>query len=142
MIEQVGAPMDLYRNSDNKFVAGFIGSPAMNFLSAKVCKGVIDVPGLQASVKMNVTLPAEGTAVELGLRPEHLAIDPKGDTHRIEMTESLGGVSYAYLMGASGEKIVVEERGDLRSQEGATVGLKVDALSARLFDAITEARIR
>ncbi len=142
VIEQVGAPMDLYRNPDNKFVAGFIGSPAMNFLSAKVCKGVIDVPGLQASVKMNVTLPAEGTAVELGLRPEHLAIDPKGDTHRIEMTESLGGVSYAYLMGASGEKIVVEERGDLRSQEGATVGLKVDALSARLFDAITEARIR
>jgi lactose/L-arabinose transport system ATP-binding protein len=142
VIEQVGAPMDLYRNPDNKFVAGFIGSPAMNFLSAKVCKGVVDVPGLQASVKMDVTLPAEGTAVELGLRPEHLAIDPKGDTHCIEMTESLGGVSYAYLMGASGEKIVVEERGDLRSQEGATVGLKVDALSARLFDAITEARIR
>ena len=142
VIEQVGAPMDLYRNPDNKFVAGFIGSPAMNFLSAKVCKGVVDVPGLQASVKMDVTLPAEGTAVELGLRPEHLVIDPKGDTHCIEMTESLGGVSYAYLMGASGEKIVVEERGDLRSQEGATVGLKVDALSARLFDAITEARIR
>ncbi len=142
VIEQVGAPMDLYRNPDNKFVAGFIGSPAMNFLSAKVCKGVVDVPGLQASVKMDVTLPAEGTAVELGLRPEHLAIDPKKDTHCIEMTESLGGVSYAYLMGASGEKIVVEERGDLRSQEGATVGLKVDALSARLFDAITEARIR
>ena len=142
VIEQVGAPMDLYRNPDNKFVAGFIGSPAMNFLSAKACKGVVDVPGLQASVKMDVTLPAEGTAVELGLRPEHLVIDPKGDTHCIEMTESLGGVSYAYLMGASGEKIVVEERGDLRSQEGATVGLKVDALSARLFDAITEARIR
>ena len=142
VIEQVGAPMDLYRDPDNKFVAGFIGSPAMNFLSAQVCKGFVDVPGLQVSVKMDVTLPVEGTAVELGLRPEHLVIDPKGDTHHIEMTESLGGVSYAYLMGASGEKIVVEERGDLRSQEGATVGLTVDAVSARLFDAITETRLR
>ena len=142
VIEQVGAPMDLYHNPDNKFVAGFIGSPAMNFLSAKVCKGFVDVSGLQASIKMDVTLPAEGTAVELGLRPEHLVIDPKGDTHRIEMIESLGGVSYAYLMGASGEKIVVEERGDLRSQEGTTVGLTVDAVSARLFDAITETRLR
>ena len=51
-----------------------------------------------------VTLPADGTAVEIGLRPEHLTLDPKGRTHRIEMTESLGGVSYAYLKGATGEK--------------------------------------
>ena len=100
------------------------------------------MPGLQASVKMNVTLPAEGTAVELGLRPEHLAIDPKGDTHRIEMTESLGGVSYAYLMGASGEKIVVEERGDLRSQEGATVGLTVMPYLPACLMRSRETRIR
>jgi lactose/L-arabinose transport system ATP-binding protein len=142
VIEQVGAPMDLYRDPDNKFVAGFIGSPAMNFLGGKVSGGVIDVPGLEASVNLDVTLPTVGTAVEVGLRPEHLTINPKGDTHHIEMTESLGGVSYAYLMGASGEKIVVEERGDLRSQEGARVGLKVNIAAVRLFDAVTESRIR
>ena len=142
VIEQVGAPMDLYRDPDNKFVAGFIGSPAMNFLGGKVSRSGIDVPGLEASVKLDVTLPADGTGVEIGLRPEHLTINPQGDTHQIEMTESLGGVSYAYLMGASGEKIVVEERGDLRSQEGIRVGLKVNIAAARLFDAVTESRIR
>ena len=142
VVEQVGAPMDLYRNPDNKFVAGFIGSPAMNFLSAVVKDGLVDVPGLETSVDLPVTLPAEGTAVEIGLRPEHLTLDPKGTTHRIEMTESLGGVSYAYLKGASGEKIVVEERGEIRSTEGDTVGLILDAASARLFDAASETRIR
>ena len=142
VIEQVGAPMDLYRDPDNKFVAGFIGSPAMNFLSAVVKDGLVDVPGLETSVDLPVTLPAEGTAVEIGLRPEHLTLDPKGTTHRIEMTESLGGVSYAYLKGASGEKIVVEERGEIRSTEGDTVGLILDAASARLFDAASETRIR
>ena len=142
VIEQVGAPMDLYRDPDNKFVAGFIGSPAMNFLSAVVKDGLVDVPGLETSVDLPVTLPAEGTAVEIGLRPEHLTLDPTGTTHRIEMTESLGGVSYAYLKGSSGEKIVVEERGEIRSTEGDTVGLILDAASARLFDAASETRSR
>ena len=142
VIEQVGAPMDLYRDPDNKFVAGFIGSPAMNFLSAVVKNGLVNVPGLETSVDLPVTLPAEGMAVEIGLRPEHLTLDPTGTTHRIEMTESLGGVSYAYLKGTSGEKIVVEERGEIRSTEGDTVGLILDAASARLFDAASETRIR
>ncbi|MDA8783957.1 sn-glycerol-3-phosphate ABC transporter ATP-binding protein UgpC [Planktomarina temperata] len=142
VIEQVGAPMDLYRDPDNKFVAGFIGSPAMNFLSAVVKNGLVNVPGLETSVDLPVTLPAEGTAVEIGLRPEHLTLDPTGTTHRIEMTESLGGVSYAYLKGTSGEKIVVEERGEIRSTEGDTVGLILDAAYARLFDAASETRIR
>jgi lactose/L-arabinose transport system ATP-binding protein len=141
-IEQVGAPLDLYRDPNNRFVAGFIGSPAMNFLDGVVTGGKIDVPGLQKSVSVNVSLPADGTAVSLGLRPEHLVIDPKGDTHTVELTEALGGVSYAYLMSASGEKIVVEERGDERSDEGVRVGLKLDLPRAMVFDATTEARIR
>ena len=83
-----------------------------------------------------------GGAVEIGLRPEHLTLDPEGNTHRIEMTESLGGVSYAYLKGATGERIVVEERGETRSTEGDTVGLILDSAFARLFDAASEIRIR
>ena len=114
----------------------------MNFLSAVVKNGAVDVPGLETAVDLPVSLPADGTAVEIGLRPEHLTLDPKGRTHRIEMTESLGGVSYAYLKGATGEKIVVEERGETRSAEGDTVGLILDPASARLFDAASEARIR
>ena len=142
VIEQTGAPMNIYRDPYNKFVAGFIGSPAMNFLSGKVTKGKVEVPNLKAVVKMDVNLPTEGTDVELGLRPEHISVNPKGSTHRVEMIESLGGVSYAHLIGDSAEKIVVEERGDLRSEEGAMVGIKFNTAAARLFDAHTELRIR
>ncbi len=141
-IEQVGAPLELYRNPDNKFVAGFIGSPAMNFLNGTVKGGQVEVPGLQKSVSLAVEMPSEGTPVSIGLRPEHLIIDPKGNTHRVELTEALGGVSYAYLMSETGEKIIVEERGDDRSSEGSTVGLTLDLPRAMLFDGKTEARIR
>ncbi|MEM7473074.1 MAG: sn-glycerol-3-phosphate ABC transporter ATP-binding protein UgpC [Pseudomonadota bacterium] len=141
-IEQVGAPLELYRNPDNKFVAGFIGSPAMNFLDGTVKGGQVDVPGLQKAVSVDVSMPADGTDVSIGLRPEHLLIDPAGDTHTVELTEALGGVSYAYLMSKSGEKIIVEERGDERSVEGTTVGLTLDLPRAMLFDAKTEARLR
>ncbi|WP_147127240.1 ABC transporter ATP-binding protein [Shimia ponticola] len=141
-IEQVGAPMDLYHDPDNKFVAGFIGSPAMNFVEATVRGNQIEVPSLKLTTGMNVTLPSDGTSVHLGMRPEHITIDRNGDTHRVELTEALGGVSYAYLVSENGEKLIVEERGMERVKEGETVGLTYDAEQARLFDANTELRIR
>ncbi|MEM9583345.1 MAG: sn-glycerol-3-phosphate ABC transporter ATP-binding protein UgpC [Pseudomonadota bacterium] len=141
-IEQVGAPLELYRNPDNKFVAGFIGSPAMNFLDGVVKGGKVHVPALKQDCALDVALPAEGTAVSIGLRPEHLIVDPAGDTHSVDLTEALGGVSYAYLMSDTGEKIIVEERGDDRSVEGSRVSLTLDLPRAMLFDAQSEARIR
>ncbi len=140
-IEQVGAPMDLYRNPDNRFVAGFIGSPAMNFLDGQITAGGVEVPGLKETVKLPVTMPSAGTQVQIGLRPEHLLMI-KGDTHKVELTEALGGVSYAYLVTPTGEKMIVEERGDERSRIGDTVGLSFEPERAMLFDAQTEARIR
>jgi len=140
-IEQIGAPMDLYRNPDNRFVAGFIGSPAMNFLNAEVTKDGVSVPGLRETVALPVTLPKTGTQVDIGVRPEHLLIT-KGDTHKVDLTEALGGVSYAYLVTPTGEKIIVEERGDERSRIGDMVGLSFEPERAMLFDAKTELRIR
>ncbi len=141
-IEQVGAPLELYRDPDNKFVAGFIGSPAMNFLDGVVEGGVISVPALKTTVKPKVAMPADGTRVSVGLRPEHLEVDTKGDTHMVDLSEALGGVSYAYLLSDTGEKITVEERGDVRSEEGARVGLKIDSARIMVFDGETEVRIR
>ena len=141
-IEQVGAPMDLYRDPDNKFVAGFIGSPAMNFMDGVVGNGEIEIAALKASVPMNIAAAYKGKAVSVGLRPEHLMIDPAGDALRVDLTESLGGVSYAYLMSENGERIVVEERGDDRVSEGQMVGLTFEDRRFYLFDAETEARIR
>ncbi len=141
-IEQVGAPLELYRDPDNRFVAGFIGSPAMNFLDGVIKSGTVEVAGLRRRVAVNAQLPAEGTKVTLGLRPEHLTIDPAGETHSVELTEALGGVSYAYLTDATGAKMIVEERGDERSSTGTQTGVSFDPARALLFDHESGARIR
>jgi len=141
-IEQVGKPLDLYRDPDNKFVAGFIGSPAMNFLNGKITKDGVAVAALGGAYKLPLNLPPEGTAVSIGIRPEHIEIDPTGTTHNVELTEALGGVSYAYLVSGTGEKLIVEERGEERSEIGATVGISFPEKSAMLFDGKTDKRIR
>jgi len=142
VIEQVGAPMDLYRDPDNKFVAGFIGSPAMNFVNGTVKGGGVDAPGLGAQFDSLVSTAYEGKIVSVGARPEHIVIDPTGNTHTVELTESLGGVSFAYLTSETGERIVVEERGDERTPAGAKVGIRIEPSRIFLFDAETEQRIR
>ncbi|WP_296423115.1 sn-glycerol-3-phosphate ABC transporter ATP-binding protein UgpC [Yoonia sp.] len=141
-IEQVGAPMALYRDPDNKFVAGFIGSPAMNFLRATATDGRVDVPGMKASFDGIIAPAYTGKTVTVGMRAEHLMVDPAGDTHTVDLTESLGGVSFVYLTCETGERIVIEERGDDRSVEGARVGVTIDKSRVYLFDGDTEQRIR
>ncbi|UTH48777.1 sn-glycerol-3-phosphate ABC transporter ATP-binding protein UgpC [Loktanella salsilacus] len=140
VIEQVGAPMDLYRDPDNKFVAGFIGSPAMNFMAGEIANGTVAVPGMKAHFDLGVT--SHSGPFTVGMRAEHLVVDSDGDTHTVDLTESLGGVSYVYLLGDTGERIVIEERGDHRSRLGDRVGITIDANRVYLFDAKTEARIR
>ncbi|MBM2575984.1 sn-glycerol-3-phosphate ABC transporter ATP-binding protein UgpC [Jannaschia sp. Os4] len=140
-IEQVGAPLDLYRDPDNRFVAGFIGSPAMNFVAGTVRGGGVHVPALGTTVSPPVALPSEGTNMIVGLRPEHLEMAPGGDLG-VDLTEALGGVSYAYLTAPTGEKLIVEERGDVRSSEGDRVGVAIDPARLYLFDAATERRLR
>ena len=139
VIEQVGAPMDLYRDPDNRFVAGFIGSPAMNFMTGTVTDGTVIVPGMKARFDLGAR---HAGPVTVGMRAEHLTIDPAGDTHTVDLTESLGGVSYVYLLGDTGERLVLEERGDHRSRIGARVGVSIEASRVYLFDPKTEARIR
>jgi lactose/L-arabinose transport system ATP-binding protein len=142
-IEQVGAPMDLYRDPDNRFVAGFIGSPAMNFLDGVIRGGEVEVPALKRSLSLPVRMPPEGTAVQLGLRPEHLSIDRGSDTHHVDLTEALGGVSYAHLTAQrTGAALIVEERGDERSHTGAAAGVSFDLARAFLFDEESGLRIR
>ncbi len=141
-IEQVGAPLDLYRDPDNKFVAGFIGSPAMNFLAGSSTGTGIGVPSLKQDVPAPITTPSMGVAVSLGIRPEHLQIDPKGATHTVDLTEALGGVSYSYLVAENGEKLVVEERGDERSEIGSKVGVRFDPARCMVFEEKTNQRIR
>jgi len=140
-IEQVGAPLDLYRDPDNKFVAGFIGSPSMNFLSGTVTNGQVQVPSLDRMIEVPMNLPADGTNIWVGIRPEHCRA-VKGGAQKVELSEALGGVSYTHIVTNNGEKIVIEERGLERMKEGETVTLEFEANDVMLFDAQTELRLR
>src|SRR6185436_19976326 len=82
-VEQIGAPMDLYRHPANRFVAGFLGSPRMNFLPARVASvgdGGLDleVAGERLRIARQLTARA-GNAITLGVRPEDLSLDPTDD---------------------------------------------------------------
>ena len=141
-VEQVGKPLDLYHDPDNRFVAGFIGSPAMNFVAGKVDQGgTVVAPGLGAAVTVRARLPGVGAEVTLGLRPQHLSLT-EGDTHRVEMTEALGGVSFIHLTAGSGEKLVVEVHQDPRVRPGDKVGLGITDGQALIFDAADGRRLR
>jgi lactose/L-arabinose transport system ATP-binding protein len=142
-VEQVGAPLDLYHNPDNKFVAGFIGSPAMNFVTATVeSANSAASKGLGVTVPLTAALPGKGADITLGLRPQHLSLDLKGKTHRVEMTEALGGVSYMHLTGPTGERLILESRDDPSVKMGDMVGIAFDAANVMAFDAKTGMRLR
>ena len=141
-IEQVGAPLELYRDPDNRFVAGFIGSPAMNFLSGVVQGGQVALPALDRSVQVEVDLPAEGTQVILGVRPEHVDVQIGQGDLNADLSEALGGVSYLHLSTHTDERIICEERGDERAREGDRLDITFEPHRAMLFDTRTELRIR
>jgi lactose/L-arabinose transport system ATP-binding protein len=141
-IEQVGAPLDLYRDPDNRFVAGFIGSPAMNFLKGTVADGGVALPALGRTVAVDVALPASGTEVILGIRPEHIEVQRGQGGLSADLSEALGGVSYLHLATHTEERIIAEERGDERAREGDIVDIGFEARRTMVFDATTELRIR
>lgn len=141
-IEQVGAPMDLYRDPDNKFVAGFIGSPAMNFLDCDIADGAAHHSALSTPIPLTNSVPADAKKVTVGIRPEHIEVDRNSDACSVDLTEALGGVSYVYLLAANGDKLIVEERDDHRSAMGEKIGISVRPDRAMMFDPETGLRLR
>lgn len=142
LIEQVGAPLDLYENPGNKFVAGFIGSPAMNFLSGQYKGGDISVSGLPNRT-FNYDFkdtPSDG-AIELGLRPEHIETLSEPGNFSVDLVEELGGVSYIYLSTDSGEKIISEKSGRANVKTGDRVSIQFDAADVLYFNAESGQRL-
>ncbi len=143
-IEQVGAPLDLYDDPANRFVAGFVGSPKMNFLDATVIGGGADsvTLALDSDPAVRLTLPIkervnEGARVSLGIRPEHFADAGGGDadlTVHVDVAEHLGNTSYVYARTEGGEQLIIErpESRDVGNRDRLTVGLS--ARRAFLFD--------
>jgi lactose/L-arabinose transport system ATP-binding protein len=142
-IEQVGAPMSLYRDPDNSFVAGFIGSPKMNFLSGVINGDKVRIGALDNKmVSMNAKLPAESSLVNVGLRPKNLTMRPADSNITISHSEQLGGAAYFYLSTPTNERIIVETKGDEIYPKGSGVTVDFSLSDVLLFDAGTGIRLR
>ena len=146
-ISQVGRPWDLYNAPANRFVAGFIGSPAMNFLPAVAAN---DGAGLKVTVgDATLTLPARAgragnQTVELGIRPEDITLTNPGAGHldgRSTVVEYLGNTTYAYIDTTFGT-ITVETPSAEGLSPGTAVGLTLDATKAHVFDSSGKAWAR
>jgi ABC-type sugar transport system ATPase subunit len=139
-VEQVGRPLDLYAHPANQFVAGFIGSPKMNFLPVQaVASGgamlrvaLEDGTQLQCACSEAVT---PGTALAFGVRPEHLQVVPVADAvlrAEVLVAERLGGETYFHLR-LAGRSAIARVTGDSRVAIGDAVGLAFDPALAHAF---------
>jgi sn-glycerol 3-phosphate transport system ATP-binding protein len=147
--DQIGTPMDVYDRPASIFVAGFIGSPAMNFLAAKVGADSrsVELAGAGANpVTLPLATPTSarpGTPIALGLRPEHLlpASDGPIEFH-IEMAEPLGADTLLHgRYGDVRELVTVRQSGHVLAQSGETRRFAIGATRLHLFDSQTGRRI-
>ncbi len=125
-IEQVGTREELYDDPDNIFVAGFIGSPKMNFFSARLDGGEIEIGGHRLPGPAVKTL-SKGE-ITLGVRPEHLRLAEKGEPFfpfRVKFAEFLGGATYLY--GDVGDGALCTIASDRKTQAKAGTELRVMA---------------
>ena len=145
-ILQVGPPIELYDRPVNRFVAGFLGSPAMNFIEGRVrrAEGRLE---LEAGA-LRFPLPEvcrEESAYTLGFRPEHLGFVDSGarlvsGEGRVELVEPLGSDTFVAL-DLGGEVLTVKEEGHFRAQVGEGIRVFFDMDNAHLFDGATGARV-
>ena len=153
-VEQIGTPQELYNEPANKFVAGFIGSPAMNFFNVKVAAGKLtnneglnmDLP--EGKAKLLKEQGYEGKEVILGIRPEdiqasnlaHQAYPNQTIEAEVVVSELLGAETMLYLRAGSTEFVSRVEARDFRNPgEKITVALNLN--KSHFFDAQTEHRI-
>jgi multiple sugar transport system ATP-binding protein len=140
VIEQIGTPLELYDRPANLFVAGFIGSPAMNMIPGKMDGGnFVAADGTRIALT-NAPAGAAGRAVTLGVRPEHLRLDPNGAAAEVLTVEPTGSETQVVARFA-GHEIMGAFRERITTQPGQTLKLTPEAGAVHLFDAETGARI-
>ena len=135
-IEQIGTPLELYDQPDNLFVAGFIGSPAMNFLRGTICAdGRAEFEG-HAGVRLPLPTmqqaPTPRPAV-YGIRPEHLRLADDGAEAEVRVIEPTGS-ELQVVVNLGGEEIVAVFRERHEFKPGDIIRLKPEARLAHLFD--------
>jgi multiple sugar transport system ATP-binding protein len=143
-VEQVGSPMDLYHFPKNRFVAGFIGSPKMNVLTAGEVFEAGGTPRARLRGGSVAIAPAAGLVrpAEVGLRPEDLGVTDLAGADlvgRVAMTERLGSDTFAYVDLDGGDTVLARLSGRTMLTTGAPIGLAIDRDNVHLFDAAGQA---
>ena len=139
-LQQVAAPRELYENPINAFVAGFIGSPAMNLFDAPVVDGTVDLDG------MRVPAPAGAVGkVTIGVRPEHLRLAAQGGEGMhavVDLIEELGADSFLHCSTPDGHPLVYRAESTDHPRKGEDIRLAAHEGQVRFFDAETGDRLR
>ena len=142
-IEQTGSPLELYDHPVNLFVAGFIGSPAMNFLPATLRReaGVARIElGDGTRLAAPASAGADGQPVIMGMRPEHLTLAATGIPSKVVVVEPTGADTLVACRHEGADfSVVFRERHDFAP--GTTIHLQPDVQRAHLFDAETGRRL-
>jgi multiple sugar transport system ATP-binding protein len=143
IVEQIGSPLELYDRPDNQFVAGFIGSPAMNFLSGKLTAN--GSPGFEGAngVKLPLTkAPAgsEGRPAVYGVRPEHFTIADDGAEVEIVVVEPTGSETQV-IANLGGQQVIAVFRERHQFNPGDKVRLKPNPTLVHLFDETSGKRL-
>ncbi|MCA1493116.1 ABC transporter ATP-binding protein [Sinorhizobium alkalisoli] len=139
-IEQVGTPLELYNRPANRFVAGFIGSPHMNFLEGTVesthsSRAITTLAGgHRLEVPVGSAAVTKGARIALGVRPHHIALGGEASIPaKIRLVESLGAETVLHA-DVAGQKVLVVAPGQHHLEPGADIGLSLSAAPIHVFD--------
>jgi multiple sugar transport system ATP-binding protein len=142
MIEQVGSPLELYHHPRNQFVAGFIGSPKMNFLPVMTTSVQDSGTTLRLPGDSTLTVPVQpktlmvGDRATLGIRPEHIRIEATNPTlmGEVLVIERLGTGTHLYVKVAGGDTLIIQTEGDRQVEIRDRVPLHIEGNLCHLFD--------
>jgi multiple sugar transport system ATP-binding protein len=140
-VEQIGAPLELYDTPANQFVAGFIGSPAMNFLKGQIRGGAFRSDDGTSLPLPSLRGAAEGKPIIYGVRPEHFQIDGgAGIPARVSVIEPTGSETQV-MAHFAGAPIIAAFRERVSARPGETIHITPDPAMVHLFDAGTGTRM-
>ncbi|MDQ3557820.1 MAG: sn-glycerol-3-phosphate ABC transporter ATP-binding protein UgpC, partial [Pseudomonadota bacterium] len=142
-VEQIGSPLDLYHRPANLFVAGFIGSPRMNFIHGRVEASrpgiaILSVNGGEIALPAPAAELAEGESITIGVRPEHMLEGGDGALRldgEVEAVEHLGEASLVYLKLADGADVIVRAPDETRAEPGGRYAASAPDRGLHLFRA-------
>ncbi|HXI24324.1 MAG TPA: ABC transporter ATP-binding protein [Pyrinomonadaceae bacterium] len=145
-LQQLAAPLEIYHRPANRFVAEFVGSPAMNFIDGRIDTATrcFTADGLPLPLDIDTPQTATAKGITLGLRPENIEVSNVQQTGLIPatvyVTELMGSETFVFL-DLESNRIIARAASDFRAEPGATVWVKLDMRESHFFDQVTGDRV-